>query len=579
MTTDAGASGIALEVEDSRRLTGPNLFGDEPGAAMEVVIRGGQPDAVVDAWRRQAGTLLAAVGRDNEALRHRLHRDGATLVITAPIDACYAMCELNEAAWAAVRHQFDLDGAAVDDAVVARLRQEFADEQDDALRALEDAAARHGAPFLWDDDEVSVGFGASARVWPRGGLPAPGDVDWSAARAIPVGLVTGTNGKSTTVRMAASILRADGRSAGMTSTDFIRVGDEVLDTGDYSGPGGARMLLRHPRTDVAVLEVARGGMLRRGLGVTSADAALITNVAADHLGEYGIHSVDDLLPAKFVVRQALHGDAPLILCADDPASVRFAMQHGLAPVTWFGLDPESEPLREAAAAGSRHYTMRDDVLVRIDGDNVTPLIDAHAVPAALGGLAKYNLRNALGAAALTTALGASDAAIREGLASFNSDATDNPGRGNLFDAHGVRILVDFAHNEHGVAALAEAVRGLAPKRCLLLMGQAGDRLDDDIRALTRAAIGMRPDRLLACALPGYERGREPMDAPRLIREAAVAGGLPDGAIELLPEPVAGVERALEEARDGDLLVLLALTQRDAVLERIRKFVGTSSAIR
>ncbi len=189
---------------------------------------------------------------------------------------------------------------------------------------MQAAAARHHVPFLWDDDEVSVGFGKTAITWPADQLPEPESVDWQAIGSIPLGIVTGTNGKSTTVRLSAEILAAAGLSAGITSTDYIRVGEEILDRGDYSGPGGARTLLRHPRSEAVVLEVARGGLLRRGIGVEHADAALITNVAEDHMGEYGINTVAEMAEAKFIVRRALVTDAPLILNADDPESVRMA---------------------------------------------------------------------------------------------------------------------------------------------------------------------------------------------------------------------------------------------------------------
>ncbi len=193
----------------------------------------------------------------------------------------------------------DLGGSI---AVMSKLA---ARESKPRLLAMQAAAASHHVPFLWDDDEVSVGFGKNAMTWPAEQVPEPESVDWSAIGSVPLGIVTGTNGKSTTVRLSAAILSAAGLRAGITSTDYIRVGDEILERGDFSGPGGARTLLRHPQSEAVVLEVARGGLLRRGVGVEHADAALITNIAADHMGEYGINTVADMAEAKFIVRRAL----------------------------------------------------------------------------------------------------------------------------------------------------------------------------------------------------------------------------------------------------------------------------------
>ena len=269
------------------------------------------------------------------------------------------------------------------DTDLERLRGEFAGEANPPLLALQEEAGRQGVPFLWDDDAVSVGYGATAKVWTPDVLPTPDEVPWAEIGTIPVALVTGTNGKSTTVRMAAAILSAAGLRAGLTSTDWIRVGENILDTGDYSGTGGARTLLRHPDTQIAVLETARGGMLRR-------------------------------------------------------------------------------------------------------------------VPA---------------------------------------------------------------------------------ERRFMLMSQAGDRLDGDIRDMTRAACGINPDRLFLCDLPGYERGRAPGEVVQVIRSAALSSGVAEDQISEWPNPRAAVAAALDAARSGDLLVLFVLTQRDEVLSMIHDYLDGKTTTR
>jgi len=554
------------ELTDSRRLTGANLFWDRPAAIIDMACDG-DPSAFIAAWQDAVTRLLEATGRGDEQLTHRTFDGGASLLVSAPIDALYTMCELNEVAFGAARAALGGKDAADFSAEAARLAGLFAGEANPALLALQAAAARHGVPFLWDDDAVSVGHGADAKTWPPDQLPSPEHVDWNQAGAIPVALVTGTNGKSTTVRMSAAILAAAGLRAGLTSTDWIRVGQAILDRGDYSGTGGARTLLRHADTEVAVLETARGGLLRRGLGVDRASAALVTNVAADHLGNYGINTVPELVEAKFIVRRALHGDAPLILNADDAGCVDFAA--GLdQPLAWFSLDPGHPLLRAHREAGGRAAVLEDGWLVLAEGEAQRRIIAADEIPATLGGAARHNIQNALGAMLLCQALGVDDDAIRTGLAAFRGDAQDNPGRSNCFEARGVRILVDFAHNEHGMRALARMVAAMPAQRRVLLMSQAGDRADRDIRDMVNAALEMHPDHLVTCDLPGYERGRAPGAIPALIRGFAVAAGLAPGAIDIFTDPVSSVRAVLDDARPGDLLVLLALSQRDDVLRLI-----------
>jgi UDP-N-acetylmuramyl tripeptide synthase len=569
---------MRFELTDSRRLTGANLYWDRPSAIIDVSIEGAAED-IIEAWEKAAAKWLDAVGYAEEATCYRVYQGGASLLISAPIDVLYSMCELNETAWASA--VATVTGAEDPDPVeeVPRLTRLFDEERNPALLALQQAAHQHGVPFLWDDDEVSVGYGRSTLIWTPDALPDPDEIDWSALGGIPVAMVTGTNGKSTTVRMTAAIMTAAGFLAGLTSTDFIRVGDRVIDTGDYSGTGGARMLMRQGDVEMAVLEVARGGLLRRGLGLESADVVAITNVAADHLGDYGINSVPELIPAKFIVSKALHGDAPLVLNADDQGMVDYAagLNH---PVTWFSLDPEHPLLRKSTAGGGTVCYFENGWIVVARGSSVQQVAPVEEIPATMGGIVRYNLSNAMAATCIAVSLDIPTEAIRKGLAVFRGDEHDNPGRGNWFekefDGGSVKILVDFAHNEHGMRALADAVRQVPAERVILLMGQAGDRLDKDIADLVHAACSVWPAQLLVAELPGYERGRESNEVPRLIRREAIAYGVPEGAIEMFSSPGEATAEALARARPGDLLVLLALTQRNEALALVHEYLGNGA---
>jgi UDP-N-acetylmuramyl tripeptide synthase len=571
---------MKLELSDSRRLTGANLYWDHPSAIIDVLIEG-PPEQVIEAWVRSARELLDSVGYAEQETCFRIFDDGASLLISAPIDVLYSMCELNEAAWAGALHACGLGEAPDSEELVPRLNRLFDEERNPPLLALQTAAHEHGVPFLWDDDEVSIGYGASTIIWPPDELPHPDEIEWDKVHSIPLALVTGTNGKSTTVRMTAAIMSASGHTAGLTSTDFIRVGSRTIDTGDYSGTGGARTLMRQTDVDMAVLEVARGGLLRRGLGVESADVAVVTNVAADHLGEYGINSVAELIPAKFIVHKAIGPQGTLVLNADDGGVAEFGARLG-KKIAWYSLDANHPLVTEALSGGTQVCFLDEGKLVAASGGKPRHVADVADIPATMNGIVRHNISNALAAMSTAIALGIDDDAIRKGLSDFRGDESDNPGRGNWFEhrVEGgvIRILVDFAHNEHGMTALADTVHRLGAERTILLIGQAGDRLDKDIADLVKAACSMNPDQLLIAELPGYERGRKPFEVPQIIREVARTCGISENCMEDFAGPREATAQALQRARAGDLLVLLALTQRQEALSLVHDFMGDDKAV-
>jgi len=562
---------MRIQLLDNRRLTGPNLFWDKPGAVLDLAVEDIPPEQLISVWREEVGQLMAAIGWCVDDIGARIFKGGVSLVISAPIDVLYTACELNEAALHRATAQFAGEPLPNPSDTITALAAQLTEEQNPALLAMQHAAQDHHVPFLWDDDEVSVGFGNSAIVWQASSVPAPESVDWQQTSSIPLGIVTGTNGKSTTVRLAASILAAAGLRPGITSTDYIRVGEEILDHGDYSGPGGARTLLRHPKSEAVVLEVARGGLLRRGIGVDHADCALITNIAADHLGEYGINSVADMAEAKFIVRRALSENAPLILNADDPESVRLGTTLANR-ITWFGLDADHPILQTHLKNQQDAAYLSDGWLILASGDRTRKIIRAREIPITFDGAARYNISNALGAMVLCHTLGVGNEALAAGLRNFSGDADVNPGRGNLFKKDGISIFLDFAHNEHGIQAISETVRAFNARRHIVLVGQAGDRSDKDIKDMVRAICSLQPDRLLVCELPGYERGRQSAEVPSLISGFAIAEGLSEKALTVFSSPLDGVSNALSEANNGDCLVLLALSQRDEVLALVNEFV-------
>ena len=555
----------APALHDSRRLTGPNLISESPGAVMDVTLGEFPPERVIAVWRGHARRILEAVGWGDEKLSARSYAGGASLVMTAPIDALYAATEVNEWAWDATQAELGNGPEPELSEAADRLRVLIAEERNPKLIALRDAAGARAVCFLSDDERASVGMGNGSLTWPIDSLPKPSEVPWEQVHDVLVALVTGSNGKTTTVRLLAAIAAAAGFTPGYSSTDGIFVAGELVDADDWSGPGGGRLVLRDRRVDCAILETARGGILRRGLPVIRADAAIITNVAADHLGEWGVHDVEAIADAKLVVARALSEGGALILNAEDAALAGRARAQHLA-ANWFAIDADTSGLSDHLKPDSLACVVEDGEFVIYEAGRRERVLDVAEVPITFDGSARFNVQNVLGSIAVARALRTALEPIRSALKSFGSMPEENPGRTNLFELSGVQVLVDFAHNPHGMEALVEMAAALPAERRLLILGQAGDRDDESIRELARAAAGLNPERIIIKDLHKYLRGRDEGEVPALIDEALQQAGIPSDRIAHVPVEPDAVRAALEWARAGDLLLFPLHTHRDEILQ-------------
>ena len=554
-----------MHVLDSRRLTGPSLMLDSPGAVLEVRLSGADVGRAVAAWEKAARQLLQAVGWPDQQLASRAFAGGVSLALTAPIDGLYAATELNERAWAAAAAELQGQKVPRLSGAVAALLDDMQSQRNRPLLGLYSEAHARGLTFLMGEDLVSVGSGKGALIWHIEALPDPDRVEWDLASDIPIALVTGSNGKTTVVRMLGAMLEAAGKTPGLTSTDGVTVGATLLEEGDFAGPSGARMVLRLPETEIAVLETARGGILRRGLPVEHADVAVVTNIADDHLGEFGIESLPDLADTKLTVAKTLGQNGTLVLNADDPLLVERSRRFNVR-INWFSLAPLTPFLRNHLERGGTAAVVDSDTMVLVQDGQRTPLLPVADVPVTFGGIARHNVANALAAIAAGAALGLDPAVMSSTLRRFGRDLEDNPGRANLVEVGGIQVLLDFAHNPHGMSALVEVARTIPAKRRLVLVGQAGDRSDQAIRALARAAWELRPDCVLVKDMETYLRGRAPGEVPALLADEFTRVGLPRNAVSRAGPEIAAVQKALEWARPADLLVLAVHEDRRAVLD-------------
>jgi cyanophycin synthetase len=553
-----------MEFIDARRLTGPSLIFDGPGSILDVSCTPEEADRLIPLWQSNVSRMLEELAWDKAEFSSRKLLGGASMAFSAPIDALYAAAEVNEWAWAESAHELGVEVDRSDFGQTANaIRASTIEEANPKLIKLIEDASTHGKTLLWDDDEVSVGLGSGSKTWAVREIPDT--VVWTDHFDVPIGLVTGTNGKTTTVRLATHIARAANKNVGLSSTDWIAVNDRIIDRGDWSGPGGARAVLREQDVDIAILESARGGLLRRGLGVDRADAALITNIAEDHLGDFGSQDLTELLDIKWIVSRAVRESGRLILNADD-SLLREKAKEFDGEIVWFGLDVDNALIAASIEAGNLCFVLEAGELVKIESGEREVICRANEIPISLGGAARHNVANSLAAAALTWCLGLAVAAIREGLTSMLQD--ENPGRCNIYDLGDFKVLVDFAHNPAAMHALFDMAEAIPAKRRALCFGQAGDRPDGLIRVMTRDAWAIGLDQVMVSELAAYHRGREHGEVYGVIRDELIAAGATESRIEHHEEEIESFDAAIAWAEAGDLVIMLALGGAAPVMERL-----------
>ena len=508
----------AVELLELRVLEGPNRFANRPAIKIEFQ---GDPASVVRVTR-DAG----------EVVRHLHHELG----FPAP----------------RVTFRRSEDGT--------RAMAAFAWRRRTIAQAIAGAAAR-----------IALGAGSERRELralravaqgPRSVLPVP---------RVPIVAITGTNGKSTTTRLIAHITTEAGMRVGMTKSDGIYVRGELVEAGDWTGFGGAGRILAEPDLDVAVLETARGGILLRGIGYEHNDVSVVTNVSADHIGLHGIDTLDELAEVKGTVVRITRQEGWAVLNAED--SRVWAMRlHSRAHPYAFSLSVGAPAVKEALAAGGRAAVLeRGGLVLRRPRGRRVRVVAVDDLPVTFAGLSRYNVANALAAAAACDALGLTTDQIRDGLLSFAPDASVNPGRLNLYSRRGVLALIDFAHNEAGLAGLLDVCERLVARprgRIRLGLGTAGDRNDEILHRMGFLA-GSRADDLVIAEKPHYLRGRSMAAMNKLFRRAAAEAGYVDRVAAFRSE-LGALKALLARSHRGDVAAVMAHVERDQIFAWLEK---------
>ncbi len=397
----------------------------------------------------------------------------------------------------------------------------------------------------------------------------PSDVSFD----VPIIAVTGTNGKTTTAKLIAHALKYSGKLVGFAGTTGVEINGVEIVSGDYSGPEGSGMVLREPTVDHAVLEVARGGIIRRGLGFDSCNVGVLLNVSEDHIGMDGVEDIEELALIKSTVLEIVSETGASVINADDPIAVGLKDRAG-GRLILFSLNPKNETIVQHIASGGVAVVLQGtDVVVH----STEPTFHALSVldaPITLSGAATFNISNVLAAVAALHGLGVSVDMIRNGISTFHPSATQNPGRMNIIDFVTFKVLLDYGHNIPAVRAIASTLPHITKGRKIAVVHGTGNRLDEDIKMFGATLAEVYDHLIVNDADP---RQRDLGETPELVRTGALENGLSENNLEVVCNPYEAIDRAFSIVRSGDLIVV----QIDAmgpmhkrVMEHFERIVGT-----
>lgn len=539
-----------MHIVEIRELDGPNLYLLKPAIKLEYAVEPGEQlslsPAVID--------LLFSELPDVQ-LAAPLNATGLLALVSEVVSRLHQLCGIDEPDSAALAveepdHYVVAFGWSRRVFAVALAKTAFSIVEgtvNDVVAAVEELQALLAQPVTKADQPEMLS-----------------DQD----RRIPIIAITGTNGKTTTTRLIASVLMGIGRKVGWTSSTGVLIQHDVVIPGDYTGPAGAARVFEERDVDIAVLETARGGILLRGLGYESNDVSVITNITEDHLGLHGIHTVEGLRDVKSVVAQVTSPEGFVVLNAEDPLSYS-VRERVTASAILFSKDENAAGLAEHRANGGWCVFVRDGMIISHQAEASETITSLDKVPITFGGRAPHMVENALAATGALLAAGLTPGEVRDGLAAFHPQAEQNRGRLNVFEVGGGHVILDFAHNQAGLDLLLTFARGFVEGngRLIAVVGTAGDRTDDSMRSLGRIAA-TKADFTIFKDTGKYLRGRKPGEMLPLMHEGFANGN--GGEFEDADLERTAAMRAFDLIQPGDAVALMCIEDYDFLLDHLHR---------
>ncbi len=370
--------------------------------------------------------------------------------------------------------------------------------------------------------------------------------------SIPVISVTGTNGKTTTTRMIAKILRSNNMTVGMTSTGGIYINDDLMVQGDTTGPRSAEIVLMDKNIDVAILETARGGIVNKGLGYDLADVGVITNIGDDHIGIDGINTLEDMADVKSLIVESVKPDGYSVINGDDIYAERIA-KRARGNIIYFSQNPDNKLITQHKNDGKKAVYLKENIIYIFNGEKELPVINIENIPATFGGALEHNIENSLAAVAVSYGIGIDTIIISKGLSEFHTDATNNLGRFNVFEVADFKVIIDYGHNIGGYSRVLSGLKKMKINKLIGVIGVPGDRTDISILKVGELSgksfdqVYIKEDKDL--------RDRKPGEVAELLRKGCMLGKLTDQQITIELDEREALIRAMENAKAGDTIIV------------------------
>ena len=551
----------------SRRLVGPNLFFKETGTVLDIPLTEDR-ERLTELFYQEAKRILPELGWVDIKITHKFFNNGVRYAMIAPVDITMPACDVIDFIWASVREYVERGEFKSLDEAKSTLIAVIKEDENLTYRKLYELAKSKGFNAFRDKDKAFIGSGTGCYEFDLvdGNLE---NIEWDKVYDIPAVIVTGTNGKTTTVRLTDYICRVAGKLTGYTSTDWVKVDDELIDEGDYSGPAGHQFVLTNKKVEIALLESARGGLLKRGLIETFVDAAAVTNVSADHLGEDGIETVAELAEAKSIVFETMEQNSHAVINLDNSY-----MKEKFGSLTCSKIivtqNPDEHDMDYYLAKADYACIVENGRFIWIDNGQKTILLDIKDAPITVKGYAKHNIENAMVAIALSFKLGIDLLAIAQALKSYKNDTKVNPGRANIFEWDNKVAVLDYAHNEAGMEALLSMMQAYNKGgKTYLMVGTTGDR-KYLIPAINDVILKYNVDFIVLKETEKYLRGAEAMELPLSIRKDLSDKGYDVSNTVISHSELEGVKYILDKLEDNDVAILCCQAEIEEVANYLEK---------
>ena len=545
----------------SRRLVGPNLFFKETGTVLDIPLTEDR-ERLTELFYQEANRILPELGWVDIKITHKFFNNGVRYAMIAPVDITMPACDVIDFIWLSVREYVENGKFKSIDEAKKELLPTIKEDENLTYRKLYELAKSKGFNAFRDKNKAFIGSGTGCYEFDLQNDDLE-SIAWDKVYDIPAVIVTGTNGKTTTVRLTDFICRYAGKLTGYTSTDWVKVNDELIDEGDYSGPTGHQFVLTNKKVEIALLESARGGLLKRGLIESYVNAAAVTNVSADHLGEDGIETVAELAEAKSIVFRTMGENSHAIINLDN--SYMKEKFDKLSCNKIIVTQKADEHDMEYYLAKADYACIVDDgKFIWIEKGQKTVLLDVKEASITVNGFAKHNIENTMVAIALSFKLGIEFATIVEALKEYKNDTKVNRGRANIFEWDNKVAVLDYAHNEAGVDALLSMMKAYDKGgKTYLMIGTTGDR-KYLISPINDIIIKHDVDFIVLKETAKYLRGSEFMELPLSIRKDLADKGYDVSNTFISHGELEGVKYILDKLEDNDVAIFCCQAELEGV---------------